>query len=305
MKIIIPDRDNAELRGDIVPFIVIRSDLMAMPSTIECLIRANEDIFPYIQEGKTIAVAHPETKYRIIFSMKKSDGILHQGNPDYQLFKIIGVLESCYPLTKLAEKAVNKENTSMAVAFRASGAKIAVGADVKVDKFTCLIGEYPTYGLMRALARSACVPVWDGKNKLTFTRLRDLFEKAPREILHQDTTQTIQSEFLERHETPAYYSNTASGGISQGSATTGRKSDYEMFANEQTLNNLSLYLVNRKIWTTKLTPNILAGDIIEIEKEKFVVITAVHAMGKAGTGTESQLSRFWLGTLSNAVDKKK
>lgn len=305
MKILLTEKDNMELRGDLVPFIVQRSDLMAMPSTLECLIRVNKELDPFIKQGKVIALANPDTKYRIIYTMRKADGVMFQGNPDYQLVKVIAVLESCYKLTFLAEKAVIKENTSMAAVFRASGATIAVNSDVAVDKFTCLVGEYPTYSLMRALGRTATVPVWDGKNSLSFTRLRDLFNAEPVEVLHQDITQSLESGFMERHEAPSYYSNTSDGGVAKSNSTSGRRADFEMFADQQVLNNLSTYLITRKVWTTGLTPNIMAGNVIQILDEKFVVITATHAFAKAGSGSGSQMSRFWLGSLSNVVNKTK
>lgn len=305
MKIILPEQDNHEIRGDLVPFIVQRTDLLAMPSTVEFLIRLNKDLAPFFEQGNVIAVGKQAVKYRIIFTMKKADGVMFQGDPNFTLYKVIAVLNICHKLTFLAEKAIIKENSSMGSLFRACGATINVLSDVAVDKFTCLIGEYPTYSLMRASARTATLPVWNGENGIAFTRVRDLFDKNPVEILHQDTTQAIQSSFLERHETPAFFSNLANGGIAQGQTFQGRKAGYEMFADKQILNNLSTYLVNCKIWTTPLSPSILAGDVIEIEKQKYIVITATHALGKAGSGTGSQMSRFWLGRLSDVVNKQK
>lgn len=305
MRILLAEKDNEEIRGDLIPFIVKRVDLTPIPSTLEFLVRVNEQIEPFIQQGKIIALASPEVKYRIIYTRKQGDGLSAQGNPNFTLTKVIAILEGCYQLSFLTEKAIIKENTSLGELFRAAGATMSVEADIAVDKYSCLIGEYPSYSLMRAMGRSASTIVWNGENAVKFQRVRDLFEQKPVEILHQDSTQHFQSGFIERHETPSYYSNLSDGKINQSSATKGRRADFEMFADQQTLNNLSTYLVHQKVWTTRLTPNILAGDVIEIEEEPFVVITATHALAKAGSGSGSQLSRFWLGSLSNLVDKTK
>lgn len=305
MKILLTENNHAELRGDLVPLVIQRTDLTAIPSTLELLVRVNEDIEPFIKEGKVIALADKEIKYRIVYTLRQKDGIIHQGNPNFTLTKVIAILDGCHKLAFLRERAINKENTSLGEVFRVSGATMAVKSDVKVDKFTCLVGDYPSTSLMKAMGRTASTLVWDGKNSVSFRRLRDLFDQPPAEILHQDTTQNFQSSFLERHETPAFYSNQASGKIAQSSAKLGRRADYEMFADQSILNNLSTYLVHRKVWTTQFMPNINAGDIIEILKEKYVVITATHAFSKEGSGSGSQISRFWLGTLSNIIDKTK
>lgn len=299
MKIILTEKDNAELRGDLVPFLVKRTDLTPIPSTLEFLVKVDEDISPFIQEGKVIALADPEIKYRIIYTLRQGNSIVHQGNADFTLIKVIAVLDGCHQLAFLKDKAIVKENSSFSALFRACGAEMAVKSDVKVDKFTCLIGEYPSYSLMRAMGRAATNVVWDGKNSLSFIRTADLFSQKPAEILPLDSTQHIQSGFIERHEIPAYFSNKANGAVVKATKNEGRRAEYEMFADAQTLNNLSIYLLNSRIWTTRLMPNLNAGALVQINSEPFVIITAVHALGKSGSGSGSQVSRFWLGSLSN------
>lgn len=303
MELILPN--GKVLRGDLAPLVIKRTDLTAVPSTLECLIRVDKDLHAFIQEGKIISLAEKNVKYRIIATSKQGDGIRTQGNPDYTLTRVTALLESCYEIAFAKTRAIIKENTNFSTIYRACGATIATEKDMKVRRFSCYVGSPPSYSIQQALQREAATVVWDGKNTLAFTRLRDLFDQKPKEILPEDNTQEFISGFVERHEVPAYYSNTGSGDVISASGKRGRGADFEMFADSQILNNLSTYLIQCKVWTTRLTPNINAGDVIEIKKKNYVVITATHLFSQAETGSGSQLSRFWLGKLSNMVDKTK
>ncbi|MEE3608286.1 hypothetical protein [Avibacterium paragallinarum] len=303
MEIILPN--NKVLRGDLTPLVIKRTDLTAVPSTLECLIRVDNELNEFIQEGEIISLAEKDVKYRIIATSKQGDGIRTQGNPDYTLTKVIAILDSCHQIAFAKQKAIIKENTNFSTIYRACGATIGVSKDIKVRRFSCYIGSPPSFQIQQALQREAATIVWDGKQTIAFTRLLDLFEQPPKEILQQDCTQEFISGFVERHEIPAYYSNTENGDVITSTTKLGRGADFAMFADKQILNNLSTYLIQRKVWTTRLTPNINAGDIIEVEHKKYVIITATHLFSQFDAGSGSQLSRFWLGELSNMVNKTK
>ncbi len=303
MELILPN--GKILRGDLTPVVIKRTDLTAVPSTLECLIRVDKDLSEFIQQGKILSLAEKDMQYRIIATSQQGDGIRTKGNPNYTLTKVIAILDSCHQIAFAKERAIIKENTNFSTIYRACGATIAVSKDIKVRRFACYVGSPPSFQIQQSLQREAATVVWDGKHSLAFTRLRDLFEQKPKEVLQENSTQDFISGFVERHEVPAFYSNTGNGNLISASGKRGRGADFEMFADSQILNNLSTYLIQRKVWTTRLTPNINAGDVIEIEKKNYVVITATHLFSQPESGSGSQLSRFWLGQLSNMVDKTK
>lgn len=303
MELILPN--DKVLRGDLSPLVIKRTDLTAVPSTLECLVRVDKDLSDFIQQGKVLSLAEKEVKYRIIATSQQSDGIRTQGNPDYHLTKVIAILDNCHEIAFAKERAIIKENTNFSTIYRACGATVSVSKDIKVQRFSCYVGSTPSYQIQQALQREAATVVWDGKSSLAFTRLRDLFEQKPKETLEENMAQEFISGFIERHEIPAYYSNTGSGSVISSSGKRGRSADYEMFADSQILNNLSTYLIQKKVWTTRLTPNINAGDVIQVAKKNYVVITATHLFSQVEVGSGSQLSRFWLGELSNMIDKTK
>lgn len=297
------ENHNAPLRGDLVLYLVKRTDLTPIPSTVEALIRIDDDNLSLLKQGKEITLPN-NVKYKIILSsITKPKGAVG-GDPNYQLVKIIALLSGAYELAFLKERAIVKESTSFSQVFRKCGGTMAVISDIRIDKFTCLIGEYPSYSLMRALGRNAATIVWDLKNRVSFVRIMDLFDKEPKETMPVDLTYTIESGFIERHETPAYISNNTDGSLVTNKADKGRRTAFEMFANRQTLNNLSTYLIVRKIWTCPLAVHLNAGDIVSVVGKKYVIVTATHAIGKAESGNGSQLSRFWLAELSAIVDKQ-
>ena len=303
MELILPN--GKVLRGDLVPLVIKRTDVTAIPSTLECLIRVDKDLSEFIQQGNILSLAEKEIGYRIIATSKQGDGIRTQGNPDYMLTKVIAILDSCHEIAFAKERAIIKENTNFSTIYRACGATIAVSKDIKIQRFSCYVGSPPSFQIQQALQREAATIVWDGKHTVAFTRLRDLFDQTPKEILSENSTQDFMSGFIERHEVPAFYSNTNNGELISTRGKSGRGADFEMFADSQILNNLSTYLIQRKVWTTRLTPNINAGDVIEVEKKNYVVVTATHLFSHPESGSGSQLSRFWLGELSNMVDKTK
>lgn len=309
--------NGQELRGDLIPLVIVRTDLVAVPSNLELLVRVDETSNGLIQTGKTLSVQindeadievnSAKIAYNIIsVSTDNNHTSFNQGNPNYVLKKVIALLDSCHKVAFALEKAVIKENASMSAIYRACGANIAVKEDIKINKFTALIGDPPSFSIMQALQREAAVTVWDNKqDSIAFKRIQDLFSQKPKEKMPLDMTQNINSGFKERHQAPAYFSNNENGDISASKAKKGRGADFALFADERTLNNLSQYLTYKKIWTTKWAPFLNAGDIVEIEENPFVVATAVHLFSQAGSGSGSQLSRFWLAELSTVLDKSK
>lgn len=289
------------LRGDLVQYLVLRTDLTPIPSTVEALIRADEQSSKYLTQGKEIVVGG--ASYKIILSSTTIPTGKVGGNSSYKLVKIIALLKGVYELAFIKDKAIIKEKTSFAQVIRKCGATFSTGKDIHLDKFTCLIGEYPSYSIMRALGRNGAVMKWDLANKIEFIRLRDLFDQTPKFVMNRDETYSLESGFIEKHQIPAYFSNGDNGAIIGNNANKKRCANFEMFASSQILNNLSTYLVNRKVWTTPLSPQFNAGDVIEIEGEKLIIVTATHALAKPESGQNLQMSRFWLATLSTILDK--
>lgn len=304
MRVYLTENKNAELRGDLILTLIKRTDLTPIPSTIEMVARANNDIMPFLEQGKIIAVGDESVRYKIVFkAILTPKGTKANGNPNYDIIKVIALLEGAYELAFLKDRAIIKENTSLGSVFKACGGKFAIKKDIKIDRFNCLIGEYPSFSFMRALGKHAATIHWDGKNSIEFLRLKDLFTQKPIEQIPIASTQEVQSGFIERHETPAYYSNAKNGAIIKSKAKQGRRSLYEMFADSQILNNLSTYLLIKRIWTTDLTVNINAGDLLEVENESYVVVTATHALTKVDSGSGGGLSRFWLAQISKTFSK--
>lgn len=291
--------DGKVLRGDLTPAIIKRTDLVAIPSTVELLVRADKEMSPLIEEGQVISVGNEKAKYKIILNNRIQQDNSPRGNPDYSFVKLIGILDSCHQIAFLRERAVIEDRTSLASAYRACGAKIKVGKDIKINRFTCLIGQTPSFSIQKAMQLAAATIVWDGIDKIDFVRLRDLFKQKPKKVLENDFTQDYQSSFFERHEAPRHYANTGDGSIIQAQNKKGGRAAYfELNADKEELNNLGTYLLQKKVLTLGLSADVNAGDIIRVRDKDFVVITAAHAFSQVDSGSGSQMSRFWLGELS-------
>lgn len=56
-------------------------------------------------------------------------------------------------------------------------------------------------------------------------------------------------------------------------------------------------LVTRRVVDSDLAQQILAGDMLEVEGKKLIVITAAHGM-TANDGITETKSRFWVGGMA-------
>ncbi|KGQ44467.1 hypothetical protein [Gallibacterium anatis] len=296
---IITLENGTPLKGDLTPTIIKRTDLVAIPSTVEVMFRADDQILPYITEGKIISVGETTAKYKIISCKTINENLSVRGDPSFIFVHVIGLLASCYEIAFTKERAVTEESTSLASAYRACGAKIKVGKDIKINKFTCLIGQVPSFSIQKALQLAAATIVWNGKDTVNFYRLRDLFKQKPKKVFENDYTQDYQSSFLERHQAPRHYSNLADGTISiANNKKGGRISSFEVNIDKQELNNLGTYLLQKKVLTLGLSADLNAGDLIRIKTKDYVIITATHIFSNPDVGAGGQSSRLWLGELS-------
>lgn len=287
--------NGVTIRGDLVLLAIKRTDLTAIPSTVELLIRADEKLLPYIAEGKTITVGDEYSLYRIVLSERQAGGEDFMGNPNYTTMKVIAILKSCYEIAFIKNRAIIEYDSTLGAIYRACGANVSVDRDIKISKFVNLIGTAPAYSIQKSLQLAGAAIMWDMKNKISFMRYADLFKQKPTKIIATDNTIDLTSPFLEKHEAPAHYTNNADGSISSSSNKIDRSARFELFADAQELNNLSSYLVQKKTLTTPLDMGLNAGNIVTIGKTPYVTITAVHVVGNSAAGVGSQMSRFWLG----------
>jgi hypothetical protein len=290
--------NGKQLRGDMIKSAVVRSDLAPIPATLEAEIRDDSEINRFISEGKSIE-ANGDL-YRII-KAKKADNRKVQGKRDMTFTHIIGLLESCHAVAFVRQKAIIKENATLAEIYRAAGATLkAIDADFAIPRFYCLVGKAPTFPIAQVLQEEGGVVRWKG-GKMRFFRNQDLFRQKPVMTLPDNADENVISGFQERHEIPWFYSIGQDGAFVYGNREKSRSAVFVPFKNALRLHNMTRCLVRRKVSKIQYAGRLAAGDLVDITgSSPLAIATAAHVFkGGADGGSAEQYTRLWLSGLSN------
>lgn len=284
------------IRADLTLRWTLRSDLAPVPRTVEFTVQVADEVDKYLAEGKRIVTGREALEYLIIKSdLDPPDGYI-QGKQSIQSRSVIAILASCAEIAFRRSRAVVLEGKQFRDIYASCGAKITMANDIAVPRFTCFKGHIPSFGISAALQEAgACIVYRDG---MRMVRLPDLFKQDAMDAIEQtDSTGHIESEFMQRHEIPAFYSLDVAGAIVKGNFTKDRAVSYIPRTNEIHLQNMTRVLVTDGIIESQLAEQIGAGDIISVMGAKKAVITAAHKMERMDGSIESK-SRFWVGSVA-------
>lgn len=283
--------DGTPLRGDTVLRAVQRLDLTPIPSTLEVYLRADSSF--RVAEGDILLGGAAQDRYRVIF-VRANPAPMSQDGDEVEALQAIAVLDHFHRLSYCAERAVIKERRSMGEIYRACGATAPVREDVATLRFVNFAGEVPALAIAPLLQEEAVAPVWV-QGCLSFKRYADLFKQRPVDRLATDSTQAVQSGFLERQEVPRGYSTDAAGQIVHGNREKARGAIFMPRTPERILRNLTRALVLDKTLPGQFAGHINAGDVIDVAGQLRVVVTAAHCVENGERS--NQTTRLWLARL--------
>ena len=291
-------RDGQDmLPGDLILRWVLRSDLAPVPRTVEMTLQVKDGLEQKLAEGASFWTGREMLEYRVVKSKREKPSAVVQGKDQLASFTVTALLASCVGVSYRLPRAVISENTSLGALYRACGANATIAADFPVPRFACFAGEVPSIHLAKAMQEEGAVLVYRG-GQLVISRITDLFRQTPVDSIGQtDSTGVVLSEFLQRHEIPAFYSLNVAGGFVKGAFEKARAIQYMPRSDERTLRNASRVLVNKRVVDSQLCEQVNAGDVFAVMGEKLVVITAAHVIDRAEGVAESN-SKLWLGVLS-------
>lgn len=297
MNVYLSEGKRDQLPGDLLVRWVLRSDLVPVPRSLELTVRAKDDLAQRLQEGANLWTGRELLKYRIIKSERVKVAGVVQGNDEVAALSVTALLDSCAQVAFRRSRAVIRENTTIGAVYRACGATAAIADDVPLRRFACLIGQVPSFALAQAMQEEGVVLVLrDGR--LGLIRLADLFRQRALEGVGQaDSGALTESEFLQRHEIPAFYSLNDAGDFVFGDFSRPRAIAFQSRADERVLRNMSRVLVQKRVLRSPLAEQVNAGDLIEVDGSKLVVITAAHVMEQNEGSTEAGTT-LWLGEVA-------
>lgn len=287
-----------QIRGDLIITAALRYDLAPIPVTLEADFRADESLMEVLKEGRTLTTGQGE-RLRIIYSRPALGGTVRDGKLDSAI-RVVAFLDDCAQASFVRERAIIQSNSTLHGLYRACGCKLrSVASDFPVPRFVCMTGDTPTVHIARALQEAGGVVTWRA-GRLEFVRLQDLFKQKPSKTLPNVASDDVQSEFLERHEVPFFFTVDSTGAIKTGDRTKARAALFAPHQDAGRLRNMTHVLVRKKISKIDYDASVRAADLIDfVGGEKQAVITACHyfASGTDRGGAGQQFTKLWTGGL--------
>lgn len=290
--------DGTPLRGDFVLRAVQRFDLTPVPSTLELMVRSDDTLARRIADGSTLVAGSSDDRYTVLKVRRAATPWVQGGGGAAEVLEVTAVLEGFAALTWPLDRAVIKEGRSLGEVYRSCGARVRVSSDIPVARFTAFAGQFPTVSIAQVLQEEAAAPVWRSNGTLAITRLADLFEGRAVDTVARDSTRAVESTFLERQEIPWALSTAADGSALLGRRDVARGFVFLPRTSPRVLDNMSKCLVVRRISEGMLTGHLRAGNGVDIEGVRHVIVTAAHSWDAgADSGEPDQRTRLWLAEL--------
>jgi len=299
MNIYLNENGN-QLPGDVVLDWVARSDLTPIPRNLEFTVKLVDGVESKLAKGIKVWSGRENLAYRIVKTDKAPPVGQVQGKSQQQAMKVIALLDSCASLAEPLGKAVVLSQKSLSAALRSCGAYAPIASDFTLSRFNCLRGQTPSYALATVLQEEGAVLVLKG-GQLRATRLTDLAKQnAVDDIGQVDSSARVESDFLQMHDIPTYFSVQDDGAVLQGPSGQSRAVCFMPRGDVRQLRNASCVLVRNLTVDSQLCQQIQAGDVLRVVGRNYIVITAAHAERYNNGAMESQ-SRLWLGSVTNAT----
>jgi hypothetical protein len=285
---------GTQLRGDLILKAVLRYDLAPIPATFEGVIRVDDDLQKSLSEGQVIEVCGD--KFYIVKS-KTINNRNSQGEHESKASEIIAYLDNVHQTSFVLKKPILKEKVSLQEIYRATGATLkSIANDIKVRKFYCYTGNFPTKDIAATLQCEGGVVRWKN-SKMEFLRVIDITKKSPVMQIPDNSLTNLDAGFLERHTVPTYYSTDENGAFIYGNTDKTRSMIFVPDKDVRQLQNMSRVLIQRKTVKLAFDARLCAGDVIDIQGGKpLVIITAAHAFINTPNGGDNY-SKLWLGSL--------
>lgn len=272
---------------------ILRTSLEPCPVTFECTVQLHEQYSASLLENKILKVGKYQTAVKIVFAQDMTAPFVQ--DTDWIIVrKIIAVHENSAGIAAPLQKAVIRENVDLSAIYRACGGKSEVQKSFKIPRFYGFAGSIASVQIARICQEHGGIVRWlPESNQLSFERIHDLFNQAPKDKKLQHSDHTFKSDFVVKQEVARYISTNEYGQIIQSQNDTIGRVEFVPQKTQAQLNAMQTVLLNAKTIPCDYSPDLNAGDLVELNSVKMVVITAAHSWRK-DRQLDSQ-STFWLG----------
>lgn len=284
--------DGIPLRGDLITRVVLRTDLLPIPSTVEITAVQTRETLAALAEGKVVNVGGTQQNYTLVKlgNVDRTQRVV-RGDREVAHIKAIGVLSSCSAVGNRLQRSIIREGSTFAEIYRSIGSTAVVGSDFTVPQFSAFVGMLPSEQIAVVLQEEGAAVMLKG-GKLHFRRLADLMAEEAIIEFPVDRTEETKASYLERHAIPFAFTTTPDGQLLATKREAARGIAYRPRANARILNNISSALVQRRTMRESLSPDLNAGARIDVAGRPHVVITAAHLRD---TENGEEYTQLWLG----------
>ncbi|MBF7682966.1 hypothetical protein I2F27_06455 [Acinetobacter sp. B5B] len=276
----------------------LRTDLVPVPVSLEFSTQKTDELGKKLIPGAIIQVGSIKIKLVIIKVIPLETQTLKEGKPIGGI-ACVAIPQGCEPLISAKNNAVILNGTSFNAVMRACGAKLAMGSDLPLLSFVCLKGTIPTTRLAWYAQQEAVVFSYMD-HRLGVTKIDQLFKKEIKVQFDASAVVWVNSEHLRNMGKASYVSVDADGSTVFGHEETkqGQAVIQHGGMSQRQLNNMNKVLLTKGTIIRPLNDQINAGDLVEIDHQKYVVLTAAHVFDTGALGGPSVMaSKFWLASL--------
>ncbi|RZG66850.1 hypothetical protein EXE25_09190 [Acinetobacter bouvetii] len=277
----------------------LRTDLVPVPLSFEFSVKATLELEAQLKVGAEILVGNISQPLEIVLVRPvKSQTV--KDDRRIGAISCIAVLSGCQKLIVNTDRAIIQTETSFNAAIRASGVKnIRFGDDLPLPEFICLKGRLPTVRLALYLQQEAAV-ICFRDNKLNVLKLDSLFKQDPVLKLDFSEVSWLNSNQKEKLQKSSYVSVDQDGStvIGDNTTTAGQAVIQRAGLDARQLKNLEKVLIPRGTIERPLNMELMAGSVVEISQNKYVILTAAHQVetGAVG-GNVGSITKLWLASL--------
>lgn len=276
----------------------LRTDLVPVPTSLEFTVQDTEALKNALVLDAKVTVGDFGATFSIIKVMPLKTQTI-KGDRRIGGIACVAIPEGCSRLIQAVDNAVILEQTSFNAAYRASGAKISLGSDLPLPEFICLKGSMPTQRLALYMQQEAAVFAFR-KGKIGAYKIDALFKQDIAQKFDPSAVVWFNSDKLENMNKASYVSVDGDGATVLGDDDTisSQKVIQKAGLTSRQLKNMNKVLMQRGTILRPLTTTIQAGDLLEIESKKYVVLTAAHVVNTGALGgVTAMASKFWIGSL--------
>lgn len=135
---------------------------------------------------------------------------------------------------------------------------------------------------------------------LSIKRLNNLMNEGPKLKFDQTEVNWIGNTSALLHSTPNFITLNADGSTIEGDIQPGKAAKFIPSSDARRVKNMSTMLVTKGTFMRAMSPNIGAGDFIEINQRKYFILTAAHRFDTVALGGSTvSASKFWFAEVQS------